>query len=205
MSELISIKNLDVGYTKVIQHIENFIFEDNKIYGILGTSGIGKTTLLKTLAGLIRPLNGEILYSVSLKNIFMMHQQYTSFDWWRVLDNILVVDDVKRNKITNDEIEKAKELLNKVGLNGYEERYPKQLSGGQRQRLALARAIYAEPRVLLMDEPLSALDEDTRWKMQDLILNFHKEQYNTIIMVTHSSSEAQKMCNQIIKLGKEDI
>ena len=205
MSALISLKNLDVGYTKVIQHIENFIFEDNKIYGILGTSGIGKTTLLKTLAGLIRPLNGEILYSVSLKNIFMMHQQYTSFDWWRVLDNILVVDDVKRNKITNDEIEKAKELLNKVGLNGYEERYPKQLSGGQRQRLALARAIYAEPRVLLMDEPLSALDEDTRWKMQDLILNFHKEQYNTIIMVTHSSSEAQKMCNQIIKLGKEDI
>ena len=94
----------------------------------------------------------------------------------------------------------AKQMLKNVELQGYENKYPKQLSGGMRQRLALARMLFIKPEIILMDEPLSALDSDTRNTMQDLILRIHKETNNTIIMVTHSKTEAEKMCDEIINI-----
>ena len=91
-------------------------------------------------------------------------------------------------------------MLNAVRLDGQEEKYPRQLSGGMRQRLALARTLFVKPEIILMDEPLSALDFKTRAEMQQLIMNLHKETQNTILMVTHSQGEAEKMCDEIIKL-----
>ena len=91
-------------------------------------------------------------------------------------------------------------MLKLVSLDGSEQKYPKQLSGGMRHRLALARTLFMKPSILLMDEPLSALDEDTRKRMQNLILDFHKENGCTIIMVTHSSEEANYMCDKLLKL-----
>ena len=129
----------------------------------------------------------------------MMHQNYTSFDWLKCLDNVLIAKKVK-GKITKEDIDKAKEMLSLVGLEGNENKFPKQLSGGMRQRLALARTLFTNPDIILMDEPLSALDNDTRTLMQDIIIQKHNQTRNTIIMVTHSEKEAEKMCDVIINL-----
>lgn len=199
---MITTKSLSIGYHgKSIISIPDYHFENNKIYGILGESGIGKTTFLKTLSGLLRPTGGEIEYECQQKDIFMMHQQYTSFDWLRCLDNILIVNDIKHLKITMEVIADARSYLYAVGLEDCERKFPRQLSGGQKQRLALARALYSHPKVLLMDEPLSALDEVTRNKMQELILTSHRKYHNTIIMVTHSKKEAEVMCDEIINFN----
>lgn len=199
---MITTKNLSIGYhRKCVALAPDCHFEKDKIYGIIGTSGIGKTTFLKTLSGLIKPISGELYCNCRQNEIFMMHQQYTSFDWLRCLDNILIIDDVRKHKLTDDIITDARSYLSAVGLGKYEDRFPKQLSGGQRQRLALARALYAHPKVLLMDEPLSALDEETRASMQQLILENQKKDHNTIIMVTHSTKEAEIMCDEIINFN----
>lgn len=197
---MIKIDNVSIGYNSlVIRSDLNYNFEQGKIYGILGESGIGKTTFLKTIAGLLKPIKGTIKVDKGLKkSIYMMHQSYTCFDWLTCLDNILITEKVKHHKITSETKQKAYQALYDIGLIKHANKYPTQLSGGQRQRLALARTLFTSPQVLLMDEPLSALDEDTRRCMQDLILNIHKETHNTIIMVTHSPEEAKRMCDEII-------
>lgn len=202
---MIELNELYTGYSRDKPLLKKFNYKfDSKIYGILGESGCGKTTLLRTIAGLIKPLsgcvvvNGELVTKASKNNIYMMHQNYTSFDWLKCLDNILIAQKVK-GRINKCDIDRAKEMFSIVGLEGNENKYPKQLSGGMRQRLALARTLFMNPEIILMDEPLSALDIETRQKMQDLIIKQHKETNNTIIMVTHSKEEAQKMCDVIIE------
>lgn len=197
---MIKVDNVSIGYNNIeIRSNLDYNFEQNKIYGILGESGIGKTTFLKTIAGLLKPIKGTIKVNKGLKrSIYMMHQSYTCFDWLTCLDNILITEKIKHHKITPELKEKAYKALSDVGLIEHVNKYPTQLSGGQRQRLALARTLFTSPQVILMDEPLSALDEDTRRCMQDLILNIHKQTHNTIIMVTHSPEEAKRMCDEII-------
>lgn len=204
---MIQLNNITTGYSRDKPLLKDFSYEfDNKIYGVLGESGCGKSTLLKTIAGLMKPLNGTILVDGSqLKradknDIYMMHQNYTSFNWLNCIDNVLISKKVQHKRITKEDILLAEELLNKVGIYEHKEKYPSQLSGGMRQRLALARTIFVKPNVILMDEPLSALDDTTRKNMQDLILDLHKETNNTIIMVTHSKNEANKMCDEIINI-----
>ena len=203
---MIEIKNLYTGYSRDKPLLNNFNYTfDSKVYGILGQSGCGKTTLLRTIAGLMKPLSGEVVVNeevvtkASKNNIYMMHQNYTSFDWLKCLDNVLIAKKVK-GRINGEDIDRAKQMLSLVGLEGSEEKFPKQLSGGMRQRLALARTLFMSPEIILMDEPLSALDINTREVMQDLIIQKHKETNNTIIMVTHSKEEAKKMCDVIIEL-----
>lgn len=204
---MIQLNNITTGYSRDKPLLKDFSYQfDSKIYGILGESGCGKSTLLRTIAGLMKPLSGTILVDGSpLKradknDIYMMHQNYTSFNWMNCIDNVLISKKVQHKRITKEDILLAEELLNKVGIYEHKEKYPSQLSGGMRQRLALARTIYVKPNVILMDEPLSALDDTTRNNMQDLILDLHKETNNTIIMVTHSKNEANKMCDEIINL-----
>lgn len=203
---MITIKDLTTGYSRDKPLLQNFNYSfTNKIYGILGASGCGKTTLLRTIAGLMKPLQGEILVNEQIvaktgtNDIYMMHQNYTSFDWLTCLDNVLIAKSIK-GKVTNNDIFNASSMLKSVGLLEYKSAYPKQLSGGMRQRLALARTLFMNPPILLMDEPLSALDGDTREMMQNLILQQHRKIKNTIIMVTHSTEEAGKMCDKIIHL-----
>lgn len=202
---MIEIKKLYTGYSRDKPLLENFnyIF-DSKVYGILGQSGCGKTTFLRTISGLMKPLsgevvvNGEVITNASKNNIYMMHQNYTSFDWLKCLDNILIAKKVK-GRINIEDINRAKEIISLVGLKGNEDKFPGQLSGGMKQRLALARTLFMNPEIVLMDEPLSALDADTRAVMQNLIIQEHKKTNNTIIMITHSTEEAEKMCDEIIK------
>lgn len=203
---MIVVNNLCTGYARASPLLKGFNYQfDNKIYGILGESGCGKTTLLRTIAGLTKPLSGEVLIDgvrISKPNkngVYMMHQNYTSFDWLTCLDNILIAKKIQGG-IKKEDVDNAKRMLETVKLGKDIDKYPRQLSGGMRQRLALARTLFVNPQIILMDEPLSALDGNTRSEMQDLILNIHKSTNNTILMVTHSVEEANKMCDTIIKL-----
>lgn len=203
---MIKIKNLYTGYSRDKPLLKDFNYTfDTKVYGILGQSGCGKTTLLRIIAGLMKPLsgevtiNGEVVTKASKNNVYMMHQNYTSFDWLRCLDNVLIAKKVK-GRVNGEDINRAKQILSLVGLEENEDKFPNQLSGGMRQRLALARTLFMNPEIILMDEPLSALDVNTRENMQDLIIQKHKETNNTIIMVTHSKEEAKKMCDVIIEI-----
>lgn len=201
---MIVLNDLYTGYSKNSPLLENFNYKfDKKIYGILGESGCGKTTFLRTIAGLMSPLQGEIIINGVKNNkqnrndVYMMHQNYTSFDWMTCLNNILITKKIK-GKVTKEDVQNALKILESVNLKGYEYKYPRQLSGGMKQRLALARTIFMQPQIILMDEPLSALDNTTRVEMQNIIIDMHKSINNTIIMVTHSTDEAKKMCDEII-------
>ena len=203
---MIVVNNLCTGYARASPLLKGFNYQfDNKIYGILGESGCGKTTLLRTIAGLTKPLSGEVLIDdvqinkPNKNGVYMMHQNYTSFDWLTCLDNILIAKKIQGG-ITKEDVDSAKKMLEAVKLGKDIDKYPRQLSGGMRQRLALARTLFVNPKIILMDEPLSALDGNTRSEMQNLILNIHKRTNNTILMVTHSTEEANKMCDTIIKL-----
>lgn len=197
---MMTLNNLVIGYDRPLMKPLNMKFEDGKIYGILGKSGCGKSSLLRTIARMNKPISGQVIND-NKHQIYMMHQRYTNFDWLSCLDNVLIAERNrrKRKELTQDAIN----VLNKVGLGDYLERYPKELSGGMQQRLSLARVLFVKPSILLMDEPLSALDDSTRARMQQLIMDIHKETKNTIIMVTHSVEEAEKMCDQIIRLDSE--
>lgn len=204
---MIELKELSTGYSKnkVILSRFSYNFRDNSIYAIMGKSGCGKTTLLKTISGLIKPISGSVLVDekeVHSTNhcVYMMNQTYTSFDWLTCLNNILIIDKVNGAKSNEERVKKALFLLDSVGLAGYENTYPSHLSGGQKQRLALARAMFAEPQYILMDEPLSALDEITRKSLQNQLRDFQKEHKNTLIMVTHSEEEAYRMTSNILRL-----
>lgn len=197
---MITLNDLVVGYKQPLIKPLSYTFESGKIYGVLGKSGCGKSTLLKTIAKMHKPISGNVKKDDN-HQIYMMHQRYTNFNWLTCLGNVLIAE---RNRRKRKELEPiAKQVLEQVGLGEYLDRYPTELSGGMQQRLALARVLFVEPNYLLMDEPLSALDDVTRSKMQQLIMDIHNETNNTIIMVTHSVDEAAKMCDQIIQLESE--
>ena len=202
---MIELKKLTIGYTRdtpLISDID-YVFEDNKVYGILGKSGYGKSTLLRTIAGLQKPLSGEVFIdNKQVKNArtseaYMMFQNYTCFDWLKCLDNVLIAQKVK-GSVSDQDVENAKKWLSAVGLGNDLDKYPTQLSGGMKQRLALARTLFMNPKVVLMDEPLSALDEKTRTAMQNLIVEDHKHDKNIVIMITHSHEEAERVCDVVI-------
>lgn len=197
---MIRLNNLIVGYDKPLMKPLNYKFEDGKIYGILGKSGCGKSSLLRTIAKMNKPIGGSVQNDKDAQ-VYMMHQRYTNFDWLNCIDNVLIAErSRKKRKSLRGE---AIAVLTKVGLADHIYKYPKELSGGMQQRLALARVLFVKPPILLMDEPLSALDDLTRVEMQQLIMDIHKQTQSTIIMVTHSVEEAEKMCDQIIRLDME--
>lgn len=202
---MIKVENLSVsfGSNEVLKNI-NLEFKKDKIYCILGRSGCGKTTLLRSVAGLLKPTSGNVIYKDKRitkpnKNIFMMHQNYANFPWKNCIENVLFPIKLQR-KVTQKDYAEASNLLASVGLGEHIEKYPDELSGGMKQRLSLARVLMSRPEVILMDEPLSALDDRTRVEMQNLIMNLQKETKSTIIMITHNKSDATKMADYIINL-----
>lgn len=174
----------------------NFTIEKGEIIGVLGTSGCGKSTLLRVLAGLDEGYEGEIKFSEdnSQGKIGMMFQEPRLMPWLCVEDNI------NFGKPTTKQKEHAKELIELVGLTGFEKHYPKDLSGGMAQRTAIARALLVEPEVLLLDEPFSALDAFTKMNLQDLLLSIWEKRQTTMVLVTHDIDEAIYLCDRIIIL-----
>jgi NitT/TauT family transport system ATP-binding protein len=161
---------------------------------IIGPSGCGKSTLLNLVAGFLTPTEGQVLLNGSPiespgKERGMIFQKYSSFPHLTVLDNILF--GLKLNGMDKSvALQRSMELIKRVGLEGHESKYPHQLSGGQQQRVAIARTLVLRPRIILMDEPFSALDEPTRIEMQRLILDLWSETKATVLAITHSISEA---------------
>lgn len=167
---------------------------ENDFVTILGPSGCGKSTLLRIVAGLDHPSSGEVL--LDGKRITgpgadrgMVFQSYTLFPWLTVRDNVCF-GLRERGLPRAQQLEIAQSFIQKVGLGGFENHYPKQLSGGMQQRTAIARALANGPRMLLMDEPFGALDHQTRELMQELLLGIWEAEKKTVLFVTHDIDEA---------------
>ncbi len=165
---------------------------------IIGPSGCGKSTLLNAVAGFLKPTRGEVLVMGEPvqgpgRDRGMIFQQYSSFPHLTVLQNVMFGLKLNRREMGLDRSSmhsRAKELVSQVGLADHMDKYPGQLSGGQQQRAAIARSLALEPRILLMDEPFSALDEPTRLEMQELLVQLWHRVHPTILCVTHSVAEA---------------
>jgi len=168
--------------------------EDNDFIAILGPSGCGKSTLLRIVAGLETPSTGRVLLDGQPverpgPDRGMVFQSYTLFPWLTVRQNILFG--------TRSTAAKAEALMRQVGLQGFENHFPKQLSGGMQQRTALARALANDPKILLLDEPFGALDNQTRALMQELLLDIWEADRKTVLFVTHDIDEAIFLANRV--------
>ena len=175
---------------------------DNDFIAIIGPSGCGKSTLLRIVAGLDEPTSGRVLLDgapVTMPGADrgMVFQSYTLFPWLTVKENICFGLREKRLPQTQqDQI--AAHYIAKVGLAGFEHHYPKMLSGGMQQRTAIARALANDPKILLLDEPFGALDNQTRGLMQELLLSIWESERKTVLFVTHDIEEAIFMANRVV-------
>jgi len=171
----------------------------------LGPSGCGKSTVLKAIAGLLQPDSGEIFLdgqavSGTGRDRGMVFQSYTSFGWLSVRENVEY--GLKLQNVAKEERKaRALTLLEQVGLKEFANAYPKQLSGGMKQRVAIARTLINQPKLVLMDEPFGALDPQTRWGMQALILDVLRRLDNTVLFVTHDIAEAVFLADVIFVLS----
>lgn len=199
------------GTVKVLTDITTY-FEQGSFTSLLGPSGSGKTTLLRIVAGFITPDSGAVLLGgqdvtqtpVWARNIGMVFQSYALFPHMTVADNVAF--GLARRGIKGQEARtQVNEALEMVRLPGFGDRLPKALSGGQQQRVALARAIVTKPSVLLLDEPLSALDRRLRQEMQVELLRIQRESGLTTIFVTHDQEEALSLSDQVAILDRGQI
>jgi ABC-type nitrate/sulfonate/bicarbonate transport system ATPase subunit len=179
----------------------NFDVNNNDFVTILGPSGCGKSTLLRIVAGLDKPTTGEVLLDRMevegpSADRGMVFQSYTLFPWLNIEQNIRFG---LREKAMSDAQQKERSdyFIAKVGLRGFEQHFPKQLSGGMQQRTAIARALANDPKILLLDEPFGALDNQTRVLMQELLLGIWEADKKTILFVTHDIDEAIFMANRV--------
>ncbi|WP_412989897.1 ABC transporter ATP-binding protein [Pediococcus siamensis] len=181
----------DYGTKNILRNV-NFSIQAQEFVAFVGMSGGGKSTLLRLIAGLEQPSSGTIKFQDAHPVVRVMFQNDRLLPWMTILEN------VSFKSRQPEQQEEANRLLNLVGLEALANQYPSQLSGGQKQRVALARALMAHPQLLLLDEPLGALDALTRRQMQDLILKICREQRLTTILVTHDVNEAVRMADRIM-------
>ncbi|TQN59356.1 ABC transporter ATP-binding protein [Agrobacterium tumefaciens] len=186
--------------------------EQGEFFSLLGPSGCGKSTTLRMIAGFIRPSSGQILIGSDdvtylppeKRDIGIVFQNYAIFPHMNVAENIAF--GLKLRKKSREEIDRSVAFaLRQVGLAGYENRYQRQLSGGEQQRVALARVLVTEPRILLLDEPLSALDKSLREEMKYWIKDLQKKLGITTVYVTHDQDEALTMSDRIGVMQKAKV
>ncbi|AME07698.1 ABC transporter ATP-binding protein [Bacillus siamensis] len=179
----------------------HFHIEKGDFISFLGPSGCGKTTLLSILAGLIAPAQGRVLIEGSVPNHkehqigYMLQQDYL-FPWKSIEENVLLGLHISKT-LTEEKRAEVLSLLPKLGLIGVENKYPKELSGGMRQRAALARTLAPDPGLLLLDEPFSALDFQTKLSLENLVFKTLKDFQKTAVLVTHDIGEAIAMSDTI--------
>ena len=189
--------------------IENcsFVVERGKFSVLIGPSGSGKTTLINLMAGYEMPTSGEIL--VDGKNIsgpgwdrLVVFQETALFPWMTTFDNVIYGPMVQRERSKSEISEHAMQLLERVGLQDFRDKYPIQLSGGMQRRAELARALINDPKVLLMDEPFRGLDAMTRELMQEYLLRLFEGSNRTVLFVTSEIDEAIFFADRLIILGR---
>lgn len=202
---LLKIINLNKNYhnnKKEISAIKNITIDvyENEILAIVGPSGCGKSTFLSILAGLEKQSSGEIVSNKKYEIGYML-QTDSLFPWLTIFDNTLIGLDIKKKKNKHN-INKVINLLKKYGLYEFIDQYPNNLSGGMRQRVALIRTLATNPDLLLLDEPYSALDYQTRLALSNDMYKIIKNEKKTAILITHDIAEAISIADRVIVLSK---
>ena len=209
--EILRVENIEEKYQAQngeVTALENISFSMDKgeFMSIVGPSGCGKSTLLSILAGLLKPtagavyVKGEKVEGIS-GHIGYMLQKDSLLDWRTIYSNVLFGLEI-RHMLTQETVDRAVQLLKTYGLYEFKDKYPAQLSGGMRQRAALIRTLALDPELLLLDEPFSALDYQTRLNVSDDIGRILKKENKPAILVTHDISEAISMADRVIILTK---
>lgn len=199
---------------RILQDI-NLSVQSGEVFGLVGNTGSGKSTILRIMNGFIKPtkgsvsLLGEVLDDKNkhhlVKRTAMIFQNFNLLSNLNVLENVLLP--TKLRKMDRDKsLEKAKDYLRYVGLEGYEEAYIKTLSGGEKQRVAIARTLMSEPDIIFCDEPTSALDGEMRYDILRLLRDINETMGTTMIVVSHDISVIESLCHQaaILENGKID-
>ena len=193
------------GETEAVKNFSLSVKEGDFV-AIVGPSGCGKTTMLSIMSGILKPTSGKVF--IGGKNIYesktyigYMFQKDELFEWRTVWQNIMLGLEIKKQN-TSKQQEYAKKLIEKYGLIDFVNKKPRELSGGMRQRVALIRTLVLMPQILLLDEPFSALDFQTRLSVCDDVYNIIKNEHKTAILVTHDISEAISMADKVIVLTK---
>lgn len=207
--ELLLLKNIGLIYQSKngeTEAIKNFNLSINRgeFVALVGPSGCGKTTILSLISGILKPTTGEIFIDgKDIQNsgeyIGYMFQKDQLFEWRTIWQNVMLGPEIK-GKITEQQKEYAASLLKKYGLIEFQNKKPCELSGGMRQRVALIRTLVLEPKILLLDEPFSALDFQTRLNVCDDVAGIIKNEGKTAVLVTHDISEAISMANRVVVL-----
>ena len=186
------------GEMEVLKNI-SFTLHEGEILSLLGPSGSGKSTILNILTNLLEPTSGE----VSIKGtIGYMFQKDHLLEWRSIMDNITLGLEIMHKKNDKKSMERIERLLKTYGLWDFRNMYPKELSGGMRQRVALIRTLSVDPSILLLDEPFSALDYQTRLMVNDDVYKVIKNENKSVILVTHDISEAIAMGDKVAVLSK---
>jgi NitT/TauT family transport system ATP-binding protein len=173
-----------------------------EFFSIIGPSGCGKSTLLRIIGGLLAASSGELTVGSDKVNgphpwLGMVFQEESTFPWRTTLGNVEF--GLEMRGVSQDQRrQKSREMIRLVGLSGFEERYPSELSGGMKQRVAIARALVLEPKILLMDEPFGALDEQTRIILGEELLRIRDQLKQTIILVTHNINESVQLSDRVM-------
>lgn len=185
------------GEVNVLRHI-NFYVNEGEIFSLLGPSGSGKSTILNILTELLKPTRGSIAVNGTIGYMF---QRDNLLDWRTIMDNITIGLEILKMK-DKSSLDRIERLLKMYGLWDFRNMYPKELSGGMRQRVALIRTLSVNPDILLLDEPFSALDYQTRLMVNDDVYKIIKNENKTAVLVTHDISEAIAMSDRIAVLSK---
>jgi NitT/TauT family transport system ATP-binding protein len=180
----------------------SFSVKPGEFLALIGPSGCGKSTLFNIIGGLLGDYEGRVLVdgqaiTGSHHEIGMVFQEESTFPWRTTLDNVAFPLEVA-GAPKAERYERAKELIKLVGLDGFENRYPAEMSGGMRQRTAIARTLAYEPKILLMDEPFAALDEQTRLLLGDKVLQIQQTLRQTTLLITHNIAEAVQLSDRVV-------
>ena len=206
MQKLLEIINISKTFNTLngeINAIKSISFDVNneQFIAIVGSSGCGKSTLLNIISGLLEKTNGTIKFYKENPIIGYMLQEDALLPYLNILDNATLGLSLKKIK-TKENIEYTKRLLETYGLKDFIYKYPKELSGGMKQRVALIRTLAIKPDILLLDEPFSALDYQSRLSVSEDVYNIIKKEKKTVIMITHDIAEAISLSDKIIVLSK---
>jgi NitT/TauT family transport system ATP-binding protein len=182
--------------------IVSFTVAPGEFLAVIGPSGCGKSTLFNIIGGLLGGYDGRVAVAGEKvygphASIGMVFQEESTFPWRNVVDNVAFPLEIA-GMGKRERIERARHFVSMVGLDGFEKRYPAELSGGMRQRVSMARTLASEPKILLMDEPFAALDEQTRLLLGDKVLQIQQELNQTMLLITHNITEAVQLADRIL-------
>jgi NitT/TauT family transport system ATP-binding protein len=197
------VKNFETpdGITTAVDHI-SFDVKPGEFLAVIGPSGCGKSTLFNIIGGLLDGYQGRVSVAGETVRgphaaIGMVFQEESTFPWRTVAENVAFPLEIA-GKPKAERIERARHFIDLVGLTGFDRRYPAELSGGMRQRVAIARTLASEPKILLMDEPFGALDEQTRLLLGDKVLQIQDQLKQTCLLITHNITEAVQLADRVL-------